>query len=117
MAHAIIIRDQEPEPFTSRPQGEIIDPYEMNTVAVEHRGDKTIYRYAQDVSAICNQNEEDRKEGNYEDRKSEFRKVASIPMVIWNMWENSGITQDKNELRRAIERHKHEFKTTEKRLI
>lgn len=117
MAHAqIIIRDHEPEAFLPHADGEIIDPFEMNTVAVEHQGDKTIFRYAQDVSAICNGNEEDRKNG-VNDGKSEFRKVASIPMVVWNIWETMGITADKKELRKAIERHKHELKTTDKRLI
>ena len=115
MAHAqIIIRDQEPEAFT--PRGEIIDPFEVNTVSVEHQGDKTIYRYAQDVSAICNGNEEERKEC-VNDGKSEFRKVASIPMVVWNMWENMGITGNQRELRKAIERHRETLMTTNKRLI
>ena len=95
---------------------EIIDPFDVNTVAVENHGNQTVFRYAQDISGICNNNEAERKAGIH-DGKSEFRKVASIPMVVWNMWEQMGITGNKRELRKAIERHKDSLKTTDKRLI
>ena len=97
-------------------QLEIIDPFDVNTVGIHHQGDKTIYTYKQDVSEICNQNEIDRKEGNF-DTKGEFRKVADVPMLVWNLWESMGITQDEKALRRALQKHKLEYMTTEKNLI
>ena len=116
MAHPQIIMN-DPVPMKSyTPSQEIIDPFEMNTVRIEHKGDQTIYHYAQDISAVQNNNEEERKDG-VNDNQKEFRKVASIPWVVWNMWENMGITQDQRELRKALERHRHELKTTEKKLI
>ncbi len=98
------------------PQTEIIDPFEMQTVRLEHKGDTTVFHYAQDISAIQNNNETERKDCIH-DGRSEFRKVASIPDVKWNEWEKLGITQDQKALRKAIQLHKDELMTTNKRLI
>lgn len=94
----------------------IINPFDMNTVGIEHQGDHTVYKYAQESSDILNRNEIARREGTFDNSK-ELRKVAEIPFVIWNMWEIAGITSDQNELRKAIQRHKLEYMTTEKQLI
>lgn len=88
----------------------------MNTVRMEHKGDATIYHYAQDISEVCNQNEIDRQAGSFDSGK-EFRKVASVPMVIWNLWESMGITQDPKELRKALQKHRDSLMTTDKKLI
>jgi len=115
MAHPQIIMKDEPLPFYEQAT-EIIDPFEMNTVGIQHVGDKTVYHYAQDVSEVCNQNEIDRKEGSFDSGK-EFRKVASVPMVIWNLWESMGIVGDQKALRKALQAHQDEYMTTDKRLI
>lgn len=118
MAHPqIIMKDQDVDRLIlHQEQSPIIDPYEMQTVAIENVGDKTIYRYAQTVGHILNSNEQERKEG-VNDNAKEFRKAASVPFVIWNLWETMGITNDQRELRKALQRHKDEYMTTEKRLI
>lgn len=95
---------------------DIINPFDHNTVGVEHIGDKTIYHYAQDESAICNQNEIDRREGNF-DNGGEFRKTASVPMVVWNLWESMGITTDQKALRKQLMKYKERYMTTERNLI
>jgi hypothetical protein len=115
MAHPqIIMKDQEVTPVFQ--ESTIIDPYEMRTVAIENVGDKTIYRYAQTVGGILNDNEQQRNECVNEGSK-EFRKTASIPFVVWNLWENMGITKDQKELRKAIQRHKNEYMTVNKQII
>lgn len=111
----IIMKDQDIDNLVLH-QGSIIDPYEMQTVAIENVGDKTVYRYAQMVGNILNNNERERKEG-LNDGSKEFRKTASVPDVVWNLWETMGITKDQRELRKALQRHKDEYMTTEKRLI
>ena len=94
----------------------IINPQEVNTVRIEHQSEQTIYHYTQEVSGILNDNERERIDGTY-DGRSEFRKAASVPMVLWLDWEKKGITADQRELRKAIERHGLEVKTTNKKLI
>lgn len=116
MAHPqIIMKDTDALPV-SMELSEIIDPYEMNTVAIEHIGDKTVYRYRQTVGDILNNNERERQECIH-DSSSEFRKTASVPMVVWQLWENMGITGDQKELRRALQRHREEYMTTNKQII
>ena len=119
MAHPqIIMNDSTTIPLFSGnipASSPIVDPYQMQTVAIQNEGDKTIFRYQQPIGDILNNNEIERAEGIND--KGEFRKVASVPFVIWTLWENSGITNDPKELRRALERHRNELKTTEKRLI
>ena len=117
MSHPQIIMKDESisisQPF--QPSGEIIDPFEMNTVQMEHQGDKTIYHYAQDISDICNQNEKDRETGAYE-TNNEFRKVASVPMVVWQLWESLGITENPKELRKALQKHRASLMVTDKKI-
>ncbi len=116
MAHPqIIMKDEALPSATVVKPLDLVNPYEMQTVKIEHRGEQTIYHYAQAVAPILNDNERERIEGHND--RGEFRKAASIPMVVWNLWESMGIVNDQRELRKAIERHKNEYKTTEKRLI
>lgn len=90
---------------------------ELETVAIEDVGDKRIYHYAQCTGYITNSNEQRRKDEPDWNRKSEMRQVAEIPNIIWQLWENAGITLDQRELRKAIMRHKDEYMVVEKRLI
>lgn len=87
---------------------DLIDPYQMQTVRIEDVGDSRVYHYAQTTGYITNENERLRAE-HVEDRKSEFRHRASVPLVVWNLWEGMGITSDQRELRKALMRHKHEY--------
>lgn len=90
---------------------------EMETVAIEDVGDKRIYHYAQRTDEITNSNELRRKEEDTTCRTGEFHQVASVPYVIWNLWETMGITADQRELRKAIERYGDTVKVTNKRVI
>ena len=90
---------------------------EMQTVAIENVGDKSIYHYAQRTDEITNSNELRRKEEDRTCRTGEFHQVASVPYVIWNLWESIGITADQRELRKAIERHGDTVKVTNTRVI
>jgi hypothetical protein len=90
---------------------------DMETVAIEDVGDKRIYHYAQQTGNITNSNEESRRDNPDWDRNSEFRQVASVPTIVWNLWENSGITENPKELRKALMRHKEEYMTVDKKLI
>jgi hypothetical protein len=90
---------------------------DLETVAIEDVGDQRIYHYAQQTGHITNANEESRRENPDWDRNSDMRQVASVPLIVWNLWENSGITSDPKELRKALMRHKEEYMTVEKKLI
>lgn len=74
--------------------------------------------YAQRVGTILNDNEEARKNSdeNWNAADPDIKKVGSVPRVVWLLWEQMGITNDSNELLKALERNQ-EFKTTEKKLI
>ena len=116
MAHPQIIMKDEPIQIMGAKSSEIINPFEVNTVAIEHVGDNTIYKYRQTIGDILNNNEEERKEGR-NDNPSEWRKCASVPEVTWLVWESLGITADETELRKALERNRNELMTTNKKLI
>lgn len=89
----------------------------MQTVAIEDVGDKRYYHYAQPTGFITNDNERQRVENPDWNHNSEMRQVASIPNVVWQLWESMGITLDQKELRKAIQRHKDSLMVVDKRLI
>ena len=90
---------------------------EMECVTIEDVGNKRIFHYAQQTGFITNDNEQMRRDNPDWNRNSDFRQVAAIPLIIWNLWESAGITLDQKELRKAIMRHKDEYMTVEKQLI
>jgi hypothetical protein len=45
-----------------------------------------------------------------------FRHVGEVPVVIWALWENMGITEDPRELKKALERNP-KFRTTTGHLL
>jgi aspartate oxidase len=76
-----------------------------------------IAEHAQDVSAVFNSNEDIRKNSDEDWNKAgNMKLVARVPQVVWLMWESMGITDDPQELLKALERNA-EWKTTEKQLI
>lgn len=90
---------------------------ELETVAIEDIGDKRIFHYAQQTGGITNQNEDRRRESPDWDHNSEFRQVASVPLITWLLWESMGIVGDQKEMRKALMRHRNEFMVVEKTLI
>lgn len=89
---------------------------DLETVAISDIGDKRVYHYRQEVGGIMNDNEKRRQENPDWDRKSEFKQVAQVPMIIWNLWESMGITNNQKELRRALNRYQAEYMVVEKKL-
>lgn len=47
-----------------------------------------VAKHTQDVNAIIDQNKEERNSGVHDDRKSNMRKVASIPLVVVEQLKN-----------------------------
>ncbi len=45
-----------------------------------------------------------------------FRHVGEVPVAIWTLWENMGVTQDPKELLKALERHP-KFRTSTGKLL
>lgn len=73
--------------------------------------------FAQRTGTILNRNEQDRKNSDDNWKKDEdIKLVGRVPRIVWMLWQQLGITEDENELARALERNS-EYKTTEKRLI
>jgi len=98
----------------------LITPHQFNINLVDagFDGDKFYARHTQDVSAVMNLNEEQRKNTDDDWRvDKEFKHVGRVPRVIWLLWESMGITEDPKELLKALERHKDTLKTTDKQLI
>jgi hypothetical protein len=99
---------------------DLVDRYsltgDLQTVAIEDVGDKRVFHYAQQTGNITNLNEQRRKDNPDWNRKSEFRQVASVPMIVWNLWESMGITLDQKALRRELNRYRNEYMTVEKTL-
>lgn len=83
-----------------------------------NEGDKVIFTHGQETKHILEENARRRKNSDEEWANSDpdMKQAASIPMVVWLLWESAGITKDKKQLLKAIERNK-EYKVTEKRLI
>lgn len=79
--------------------------------------DKVYHTHGQDIRPILEENARRRKNSDADWASDpDMKQAASIPMAVWLLWESTGITNDKKELLKAIERNK-EYKTTEKQLI
>ena len=111
----IIIPNQEREIIS------LHDPYSLSgdfeATHIEIVGDQKIYHYGQRVGDIMNDNEQRRNDSPSWNNQSEFRQVASVPAIVWNLWESVGITTDQKELRKALMRHKNEHMVVEQKLI
>jgi hypothetical protein len=90
---------------------------DFETIAIEDIGDKRIFHYGQQTGMILNENERRRQDNPDWDHNSELRQVASVPMIVWNLWESMGIVGNQKELRKALMRHKNEYMVVEKQLI
>jgi len=89
---------------------------DLETVAIEDVGDKRIFHYAQQTGVITNENERRRRDNPDWDHNSDFRQVAEVPLIVWQLWENLGITANQKELRKALMRHKDEFMIVYKKI-
>lgn len=116
MAHSNILIPSQESTITR-----LVDPYslsgDLETVAIEDVGDKRIFHYAQQTGNITNENEQRRLDNPDWNKNSDFRQVASVPMIVWNLWESAGITANPKELRKALMRHRNEYMVVEKKLI
>lgn len=90
---------------------------DLETVAIEDVGDKRIFHYAQRVDETLNSNEQRRNDNPDWDKESDFRQVAEVPLIVWNLWESMGITDSPKELRKALMRHKEKYMVVDKQLI
>lgn len=89
----------------------------MKLIGLKEDGDKLIITHGQDTTSILKNNYEARKHTNEVWKHGkDIKQVASIPFVVWLLWESCGITKDPIELLKAIERNK-EYKVVDKRLI
>lgn len=89
-------------------------------ILLDHRlvGDHQIATHGQFDGYIREFCHEQRKvsDENWQKGDPDIKAVGRVPKALWLLWEQQGITEDANELMRALERHP-EFKRTEKRLI
>ncbi len=70
----------------------------------------------QDVSGILKANALDRQNSDENWKCGKDMKLgARVPMAVWLMWEQAGITKDDKALRAALNRNP-EYKVTEKEL-
>jgi len=90
---------------------------ELEAIAIEDVGDRRVFHYGQTTGYILNDNERMRQDSPDWDRSTELRQVASVPNIVWELWDSMGITLDQKELRKALMRHKEELMTVDKRLI
>lgn len=81
-------------------------------------GDQQIATHAQFDGYIRRFNYEERKNSdeNWQKADPDLKAVGRVPKAVWLLWEQQGITEDANELMKALERHP-EWKRTEKQLI
>lgn len=72
--------------------------------------------HVQDVAQILESNRLDRQnsDANWQAGK-DLKMGARVPVSIWFMWEQAGITKDDKQLRAALNRNP-EYKVTEKEL-
>lgn len=89
----------------------------MGIIGLRGEKDKLIITHGQEISDILRDNYEAR---NHTDevwkQGKDIKQIASVPFVVWLLWESCGITKDPVELLKAIERNK-EYKVVDKRLI
>lgn len=61
-----------------------------------------VERRTQDVAAILDNNKALQTLNDGYSPSREFRRIASIPLVVWAQWEREGITKDQAALRRRL---------------
>ena len=90
---------------------------ELRIIGLEAEGDKLKVTHGQETKSILLNNQEARKYTNEVwAQGKDLKQVASVPFVVWALWEACGITKDPKELLKAIERNK-EWKVVDKQLI
>lgn len=115
MSNIIIPGREEPRTVQILTPEEFTGGFE--TYAITDTGKERIYHRRQTVGFILNDNERQRRDVPDWNRNSDVRQVASVPFLIWDLWESAGITEDPKELRKALMRHKDEHMIVEKKLI
>lgn len=80
------------------------------------KGENVLFHRAQDMTPYLLENKDDRKH-TQEDwaRGKDMKRVASIPIGMWNFLEVNGIADDPKELAKFLDRNP-EYKTVEKNL-
>ena len=77
-------------------------------------GDNYHVKQVQNVEPILKDNAKDRLYSNENwQATKDMKKIASVPLVLWCLWESLGITQDDEALKAALRRHQ-EVLTTNK---
>lgn len=69
-------------------------------------GDNTHFKTVQNVEPILKENYQERKHSNENwNAQGDFKKIASVPLVLWLEWERLGITDDPEALKAALRQH------------
>lgn len=90
---------------------------ELKLIGLKAEKDKLKVIHGQDIAVILRDNYEARKHTEEVwSQGKDLKQVASIPYVIWLLWESAGITRDPVELLKAIERNS-DLKVVDKRLL
>lgn len=104
------------DPLALKAINEGKSPFDLHMERIQEVGDKVLFHRAQDMNPYLLDNKEDRK-NSAEDwaRGHDMKRVASVPIGMWEFLESCGIAGDEKELAKFLDRNP-EYKTVEKHL-